>query len=150
MLRFCWYAYLCPVGREFKKIELNESIRYAPGDPIESWLNGLLCLDASNSIPNISRLVFPLPFECWSVVVLNFLLLVNFVVISRLPHPKECDLYYINRDTLFSYHKESEIFLQVTLNLFQAFAYFQNVRFYFWNDRCVLERLKWPKLHELQ
>lgn len=24
---------------------------------------------------------------------------------ARLPHPSECELYYINRDTLFSYHK---------------------------------------------
>jgi N-acetyltransferase 10 len=44
-----------PVGRVFKKIELNESIRYAPGDPIETWLNDLLCLDLANSIPHISR-----------------------------------------------------------------------------------------------
>lgn len=42
-------------GRLFKKIELSESIRYAPGDPIESWLNGLLCLDVMNSIPHINR-----------------------------------------------------------------------------------------------
>ena len=44
------------VGRLFKKIELSESIRYAPGDPIESWLHDLLCLDVSNSIPHINRL----------------------------------------------------------------------------------------------
>lgn len=31
----------------------------------------------------------------------------------RLPHPSECQLYYVNRDTLFSYHKASEVFLQV-------------------------------------
>lgn len=43
-------------GRIFKKIDLNESIRYATGDPIESWLNGLLCLDVANYIPNITRL----------------------------------------------------------------------------------------------
>lgn len=42
-------------GRLFKKIELNESIRYASGDPIEAWLNNLLCLDVANCIPNISR-----------------------------------------------------------------------------------------------
>ncbi|KAG8045079.1 hypothetical protein GUJ93_ZPchr0008g12481 [Zizania palustris] len=82
-------------SRLFKKIELNESIRYASGDPIESWLNELLCLDLSNSIPNI----------------------------SRLPHPKECDLYYVNRDTLFSYHKESEIFLQRMMALYVASHY---------------------------
>lgn len=42
------------IGRLFKKIELNESIRYAAGDPIESWLHGLLCLDATNSVPKLS------------------------------------------------------------------------------------------------
>jgi hypothetical protein len=35
------------------------------------------------------------------------------LVLFRLPHPAECRLYYVNRDTLFSYHKESEVFLQV-------------------------------------
>lgn len=60
------FVYLWLVGRAFKKIELNESIRYAPGDPIESWLNGLLCLDVANSIPNITRLVFLFLFECRS------------------------------------------------------------------------------------
>ncbi|XP_020080248.1 RNA cytidine acetyltransferase 1-like [Ananas comosus] len=82
-------------GRLFKKIELNESIRYASGDPIESWLNSLLCLDVAKSIPNI----------------------------SRLPNPRECDLYYVNRDTLFSYHKESEMFLQRMMALYVASHY---------------------------
>ncbi|CAM0871752.1 unnamed protein product [Alopecurus aequalis] len=82
-------------SRLFKKIELNESIRYASGDPIETWLNELLCLDLANSIPNI----------------------------SRLPHPEQCDLYYVNRDTLFSYHKESEVFLQRMMALYVASHY---------------------------
>ncbi|KAG1346399.1 putative RNA cytidine acetyltransferase 1 [Cocos nucifera] len=82
-------------GRFFKKIKLNESIRYASGDPIESWLNGLLCLDVASYIPNI----------------------------TRLPHPSKCDLYYVNRDTLFSYHKESEIFLQRMMALYVASHY---------------------------
>jgi tRNA(Met) C34 N-acetyltransferase TmcA len=43
------------IGRLFRKIELSESIRYASRDPIESWLNALLCLDVANSIPSISR-----------------------------------------------------------------------------------------------
>lgn len=34
--------------------------------------------------------------------------------LNRLPPPSECELYYVNRDTLFSYNKDSEIFLQVT------------------------------------
>ena len=51
-----------------------------------------------------------------------FLLLVRWLkelsyalLLNRLPHPSECRLYYVNRDTLFSYHKASEVFLQVTI-----------------------------------
>ncbi|KAJ1420970.1 WD40/YVTN repeat-like-containing domain superfamily [Sesbania bispinosa] len=83
-------------GHLFKKIELSESIRYASGDPIESWLNTLLCLNVSNAIPNLS---------------------------SRLPQPSECDLYYVNRDTLFSYHRDSELFLQRMMTLYVASHY---------------------------
>ncbi|XP_057806961.1 RNA cytidine acetyltransferase 1-like [Salvia miltiorrhiza] len=83
------------VSGRFKKIELNEAIRYASGDPIESWLHTLLCLDVTNSIPSI----------------------------SRLPPPSECDLYYVNRDTLFSYHKDSELFLQRMMALYVASHY---------------------------
>ncbi|TKY57778.1 N-acetyltransferase protein [Spatholobus suberectus] len=82
-------------GRPFKKIELSESIRYASGDPIESWLNTLLCLDVSNAIPTL----------------------------SRLPPRNDCDLYYVNRDTLFSYHKDSETFLQRMMALYVASHY---------------------------
>lgn len=40
-------------GRTFRELELAEPIRYKAGDPIEAWLNELLCLDAANHIPNI-------------------------------------------------------------------------------------------------
>ncbi|CAK9320297.1 unnamed protein product [Citrullus colocynthis] len=82
-------------GRLFKKIELSESIRYASGDPIEQWLHALLCLDVTSSIPPI----------------------------NRLPPPGECDLYYVNRDTLFSYHRDSELFLQRMMALYVASHY---------------------------
>ncbi|XP_009629176.1 RNA cytidine acetyltransferase 1-like [Nicotiana tomentosiformis] len=82
-------------GRLFKKIELSESIRYASGDTIERWLNALLCLDVTNAIPSI----------------------------RRLPQPGDCDLYYVNRDTLFSYHKDSELFLQRMMALYVASHY---------------------------
>lgn len=109
-----WRYWPVNVGRLFKKVELHESIRYASSDPIESWLNGLLCLDVANYIPNISRYVF----YCWRLVWCFMLVSYCFTSLSswfhhRMPHPSECDLYYVNRDTLFSYHKESEIFLQV-------------------------------------
>lgn len=69
-------------GRIFREVTLDEPIRYAQGDKIESWLCGLLCLNAAEHIP-------PAPM--------------------RLPHPSECDLYYVERDTLFSYHKVGSI-----------------------------------------
>lgn len=84
-----------PLGRSLHEITLNESIRYAPGDEVERWLNHLLCLDAT--------------------------------VVQRLscgcPLPENCDLYYVNRDTLFSYHKASEVFLQRLMALYVASHY---------------------------
>lgn len=57
------------VGRVLHEISLNESIRYNEGDPVEAWLNQLLCLDATQ----ISRIT------------------------SGCPSPQSCDLYYVNR-----------------------------------------------------
>eukprot|EP00271_Cylindrocystis_brebissonii_P001199 TRINITY_DN11501_c0_g1_i1.p1 TRINITY_DN11501_c0_g1~~TRINITY_DN11501_c0_g1_i1.p1 ORF type:complete len:745 (-),score=153.66 TRINITY_DN11501_c0_g1_i1:169-2319(-) len=82
-------------GRVFKEVELVEPIRYAAGDPIETWLHELLCLDAAQHIPKL----------------------------GRLPHPSECELYYVNRDTLFSFHKASELFLQRMMALYVASHY---------------------------
>ncbi|XP_065864767.1 RNA cytidine acetyltransferase 1-like isoform X2 [Euphorbia lathyris] len=82
-------------GNLFQNIEMKEPIRYTFGDPVESWLNGLLCLESMNTISPV----------------------------SRFPHPAECNLYYVNRDTLFSFHKESEIFLQRMVDLFVASHY---------------------------
>ena len=79
----------------YHQVSLEESIRYRPGDPIESWLNSLLCLDASA--------VKPLSSGC--------------------PPPEHCDLYYINRDTLFCYHRASEAFLQRLVALYVASHY---------------------------
>lgn len=52
--------------------------RYAAGDKVEAWLYELLCLNAAEHVPR------PPP---------------------QLPHPDECELYYVERDTLFSFHK---------------------------------------------
>ncbi|KAL0558882.1 hypothetical protein IC582_003465 [Cucumis melo] len=82
-------------GRKFCMLELQEPIRYASGDHLESWLNSLLCLDVTSTVPPI----------------------------SRLPLPSECNLYYVNRDTLFSFHKDSEIFLQRMMALYVASHY---------------------------
>uniref|UniRef100_A0A1Q3EX46 RNA cytidine acetyltransferase n=1 Tax=Culex tarsalis TaxID=7177 RepID=A0A1Q3EX46_CULTA len=70
-------------------IKLEESIRYNPADPVESWLTSLLCLDAS-AVPNLN---------------------------SGCPTPDACELYYIDRDALFSYHRAAEAFLQRVVSI---------------------------------
>jgi N-acetyltransferase 10 len=83
-------------GRVLTEITLEDPIRYGRGDPIERWLNDLLCLDCSNHIPKL---------------------------IYTIPHPSLCDLYYVNRDTLFSHHKASEAFLQRMMSLYVSSHY---------------------------
>ncbi|XP_061139728.1 RNA cytidine acetyltransferase isoform X1 [Syngnathus typhle] len=82
-------------ARTLHEVSLHESIRYAGGDAVEKWLNELLCLDCLN-IPRL---------------------------ISGCPLPQTCDLYYVNRDTLFCYHKASEAFLQRLMALYVASHY---------------------------
>ncbi|CAH1257422.1 NAT10 [Branchiostoma lanceolatum] len=84
-------------GRTLHELVLNESIRYAGGDPVEAWLNRLLCLDVS-SVPRVH---------------------------SGCPIPASCDLYYVNRDTLFCYHKASEAFLQRIMSIYVS-AHYKN------------------------
>ncbi|CAI5465564.1 unnamed protein product [Closterium sp. Yama58-4] len=73
-----------------------EPIRYAEGDPVEKWLNHLLCLDATSHVPKLQ---------------------------ARMPHPDECELFYVNRDTLFSFHSASELFLQRMMALYVSSHY---------------------------
>ncbi|OXB63228.1 hypothetical protein ASZ78_006517 [Callipepla squamata] len=49
-------------ARTLHEVSLHESIRYAPGDPVEKWLNDLLCLDCLS----ITRIISgcPLPEAC--------------------------------------------------------------------------------------
>ncbi|KAG0369537.1 hypothetical protein BGX24_002382 [Mortierella sp. AD032] len=82
-------------ARTLREIELKEPIRYAPEDPTEKWLNKLLCLDATVVQKNI----------------------------SGCPAKEECQLFYVNRDTLFSYHPVSETFLQRMMALYVASHY---------------------------
>uniref|UniRef100_A0A6B2KWW6 RNA cytidine acetyltransferase n=1 Tax=Arcella intermedia TaxID=1963864 RepID=A0A6B2KWW6_9EUKA len=82
-------------GRVFREVVLEDPIRYSRGDPVEKWLNGLLCFDAANIKP----------------------------ISSSCPFPSECELFYVNRDTLFSYHKVSEEFLQRMMSLYVSSHY---------------------------
>lgn len=82
-------------GRVLHEVELNESVRYAMGDDVENWLNELLCLDASVAAHT--------SYNC--------------------PNQRDSQLYYINRDTLFSHHKTSEVFLHRLMALYVASHY---------------------------
>ena len=84
------------IQRELQELTLNEPIRYKAEDCIEKWLSDLLCLNATNAI--------------------NLLL-------SEYPTPENCQLYYVNKDTLFSYHKDSELFLQQMMGLYVSSHY---------------------------
>lgn len=82
-------------GRTLREVTLTDSIRYANGDPIEKWLFSLLCLNISRS----------------PLVSLSY------------PAPNRCQLYYVDRDALFSFSPESEEFLQQLISIFAASEY---------------------------
>ena len=75
---------------------LSLPIRYSQDDPIEKWLHQLLCLDVGSAVPRVS---------------------------GGCPLPNECQLYLINRDTLFCYHRASEEFLHRLMSLYVASHY---------------------------
>lgn len=86
-------------GGALREIELTTPIRYASRDPVERWLNKLLCLD------------------CGSAAEMN--------LVGGAPAPSDCELYHVDRDALFSYHKLSETFLQKVMGLYTS-AHYKN------------------------
>jgi len=82
-------------GRLLRETTLNDPIRYSLDDPIEKWLYDLLCLDATE--PESLR--------------------------NGLPHPNDCELFLVNRETLFAYHKATEKFLFRLMSLFVSSHY---------------------------
>ena len=84
-------------GRSLREITLSEPIRYAQGDGVEKWLNDVLCLDAT------------LPRSKMNT--------------QGCPHPSECQLLHVNRDTLFSFNPAAEKFLQKMMALYVASHY---------------------------
>jgi N-acetyltransferase 10 len=82
-----------------REIELSMPIRYAEGDGVEAWMNKLLCL------------------ECGSTAQLK--------LNGGAPSPGDCELYSVDRDALFSYHKLSEAFLQKLMGLYTS-AHYKN------------------------
>ena len=82
-------------ARVLREITLEEPIRYSAEDPVEAWLEGLLCLKATTT-----------PAE-----------------MSGCPVPASCELYQVNRDTLFSYNSVAEVFLHRLMALYVSSHY---------------------------
>ncbi|KAH9251136.1 hypothetical protein BASA81_011035 [Batrachochytrium salamandrivorans] len=80
--------------RVFKEIHLQSPIRYGRKDPIEQWLNHLLLLDATS--PALKQ---------------------------GTPHPSNCQLFLLDRDTLFAHHKVTEEVLRRITGLMIASHY---------------------------
>mmetsp|Transcript_14604 Transcript_14604/g.28853 ORF Transcript_14604/g.28853 Transcript_14604/m.28853 type:complete len:283 (-) Transcript_14604:717-1565(-) len=80
-------------NRIFREIHLEEPIRFSKNDPVEKWLNNLLCLNMEQK---------------------SFL--------SKIcPSLKHCRLFLIDRNALFSSHKIANLFLQKLIGLFFFF-----------------------------
>ena len=82
-----------------REIELATPIRYAVKDPVENWLNKLLCLDSGSAS--------------------------EMNLVGGAPAPVDCELFHVDRDALFSYHKLSESFLQKMMGLYSS-AHYKN------------------------
>ncbi len=81
--------------RYLRETSMEIPIRYNAQDPIEKWLSDLLLLEAT-SLP---------------------------IMKNTMPHPKDCSLYLLNKETLFSYNKSSESFLKNIWSLFVSSHY---------------------------
>eukprot|EP00166_Cyanidium_caldarium_P005572 ctg_687.g218 len=83
-------------GRRLRELQLRQPIRYAERDPIEMWLYRVLCLEATAAEPLASR---------------------------SAPHPRDCQLFEVDRDALFSAHAMAEAFLHRAMALFVSSHY---------------------------
>ena len=81
--------------RNLKEITLEQPIRYCENDPVEYWMNKMLCLECNK----------------------DSLFLFDY------PHSDECELYLVNKEILFSYKKSSEEFLNSLMSLFVSSHY---------------------------
>eukprot|EP00804_Cyclotella_cryptica_P007711 CCRYP_001339-RB/>CCRYP_001339-RB protein AED:0.03 eAED:0.03 QI:865/1/1/1/1/1/5/260/1094 len=95
-----------------KELELSHPIRYSLGDPVEQWLNNLLCLDCDS-------------FDYNNTLGTNSNGKDSLSLKGGAPAPAECELYHVNRDALFSYHRLSESFLQKLWGLYTS-AHYKN------------------------
>jgi N-acetyltransferase 10 len=85
-------------ARSLSELTLSTPIRYNSGDPVEAWLNSLLCLDSATHGTRI---------------------------VSSLPAPKDCELFLVDRNALFSFHSLAESLLQRIWSLYTS-AHYKN------------------------
>lgn len=97
-------------GKRLIEFRLESPIRYGKDDPVEQWLNKLLCLTDSSLPSCVGGSSASTSANGRSFA-------------GGCPSPDMCDLYYVNRDALFSYHKASESFLSRLISLFSASHY---------------------------
>lgn len=83
-------------GRVFREVNMETPIRYGEKDPVEHWLYDLLCLEAGGTRQFLT---------------------------GGAPHPSECELYFVERDALFSRHQAAESFLHRIMGLFVSSHY---------------------------
>ena len=88
-------------NRSLNELELNEPIRYGLSDPVEFWLNKILCLDCCQDPSKLNKSKQG----------------------GACPSLDSCSLYCIERDTLFSYNESSEEFLRRLMYLFVSSHY---------------------------
>ena len=81
--------------RVLKEVFLEEPIRYSFGDPVENWLNSFLCLEFVNCK--------------------------NFI--TGCPDPRTCQLFLVDRNSLFSRHTIARRFLQKIVSIFSSSHY---------------------------
>lgn len=77
----------------YKELFMNASIRYGNNDPVEKWLNNTLLLN------------------------------IDIKKINKCPVPSSCDLYYVDKDVLFSGNSHSEKILNDIFSIFIASHY---------------------------
>lgn len=82
-------------GKMVQDLPMEIPIRYGLSDPIETWLHSLLCLDITDQTG----------------------------LVNSPPNLDQCKLYIVNKETLFSYKKSSEIFLKKIWSLFVTSHY---------------------------
>lgn len=84
-------------SRRLCECELSLPIRYGNNDPVEKWLEDLLCL--SKSPQQLAKSG------------------------QNAVDPNSCSLFYVNRDALFEMNEASEAFLGVIMSIFSSAHY---------------------------